>query len=67
MSRKKENKIEKRVKEKVIVFDGAMGTSLQKFSLTPDDFRGKEGCYEILNLSRPQVVGEVHASFLEAG
>jgi 5-methyltetrahydrofolate--homocysteine methyltransferase len=67
MSRKKENKIEKRVKEKVIIFDGAMGTSLQKFSLTPDDFRGKEGCYEILNLSRPEVVSEVHASFLQAG
>jgi len=67
MSRKKENKIEKRVKEKVIIFDGAMGTSLQKLSLTPDDFQGKEGCYEILNLSRPQVVSEVHASFLEVG
>ncbi len=67
MSRKKENKIEKRVKEKVIIFDGAMGTSLQKLNLTPDDFQGKEGCYEILNLSRPQVVSEVHASFLEVG
>ncbi len=67
MSRKKENNIEKRVKEKVIIFDGAMGTSLQKYDLTPDDFLGKEGCYEILNLSRPEVVSEVHASFLQAG
>jgi len=45
MSRKKENNIEKRVKEKVIIFDGAMGTNLQKYHLTPDDFLGKEGCY----------------------
>ncbi len=67
MSRKKENNIEKRVKEKVIIFDGAMGTNLQKYHLTPDDFLGKEGCYEILNLSRPQVVSEIHASFLGAG
>ena len=67
MRKRKQSRIENIAKEKVIIFDGAMGTSLQKFSLTPDDFRGKEGCYEILNLSRPQVVGEVHASFLEAG
>ncbi|MDD8020611.1 MAG: homocysteine S-methyltransferase family protein [Acidobacteriota bacterium] len=67
MDRKREAKIEKRVKEKIIIFDGAMGTSLQKYSLTPDDFWGKDGCYEILNLSRPEIVGEVHVSFLKAG
>jgi len=42
MSRKKENKIEERVKEKVHNFDGVpQGTSLQKYDLTPDGFPGE--------------------------
>ncbi len=44
-----------------------MGTILQRHNLTLDDFRGKEGCNEILNLSRPDVVKSVHAAYFEAG
>jgi len=55
------------LRERVLIFDGAMGTSIQDRNLSPDDFQGKDGCNEILVLSRPQVVREIHASFLEVG
>ncbi len=44
-----------------------MGTNLQQRDLTPDDFQGREGCNEILVRSRPDVIRELHASFLEVG
>ena len=55
------------LKRRVLVYDGAMGTNLQKHNLTAEDFWGKEGCNELLVLSRPDVIRQVHASFLEAG
>jgi 5-methyltetrahydrofolate--homocysteine methyltransferase len=55
------------LKRRVLVYDGAMGTSLQKQGLTPEDFWGKEGCNELLVLSKPEAIRQVHASFLEAG
>lgn len=41
------------VKERVVVYDGAMGTNIQKRNPTVDDFWGKENCSEVLGLSRP--------------
>jgi 5-methyltetrahydrofolate--homocysteine methyltransferase len=55
------------LKERVIVYDGAMGTSIQKYPLTVDDFWDKEGCNELLVLSRPDVIRAIHASFFEVG
>ncbi len=55
------------LKRRVLVYDGAMGTNVQKRNLTPEDFRGKEGCNELLVLSRPDVIHAIHASFLEVG
>ncbi len=55
------------LRERVLIFDGAMGTSIQDRNLTPDDFGGKDGCNEILVLTKPQVIREIHASFLEVG
>jgi 5-methyltetrahydrofolate--homocysteine methyltransferase len=55
------------LKRRVLVYDGAMGTSVQKHNLTPEDFWGKEGCNELLVLSRPDVIRSVHASFLDVG
>ncbi|MGH3796090.1 MAG: methionine synthase [Pseudonocardiaceae bacterium] len=52
---------------RVLVADGAMGTMLQSFPLTLDDFAGLEGCNEILNVTRPDVVRAVHRGYLEAG
>ncbi|NKQ54966.1 methionine synthase [Amycolatopsis sp. K13G38] len=53
--------------ERVLVADGAMGTMLQSFPLSLDDFAGLEGCNEILNVTRPDVVRGVHRGYLDAG
>jgi 5-methyltetrahydrofolate--homocysteine methyltransferase len=53
--------------ERVVVGDGAMGTMLQQYDLTLDDFDGHEGCNEILNVTRPDVVTGIHDAYLDAG
>jgi 5-methyltetrahydrofolate--homocysteine methyltransferase len=53
--------------ERVVVADGAMGTMLQASDATLDDFAGYEGCNEILNVTRPDIVTGVHEAYLEAG
>jgi 5-methyltetrahydrofolate--homocysteine methyltransferase len=55
------------LKERVVVADGAMGTMLQAADLSLDDFQGLEGCNEILNVSRPDVVRGVHEAYFRAG
>ena len=57
------------LKDRIIVFDGAMGTNLQVQNLTLDDFGGLrfEGCNENLLVTRPDAVEKVHAGFLEVG
>lgn len=55
------------LKEKVLIFDGAMGTSIHKYDLSIDDYWGYENCPEILVESQPHVLKEIHASFLEVG
>ncbi|HEX9888791.1 MAG TPA: methionine synthase, partial [Nitriliruptorales bacterium] len=57
------------MRERVVVFDGAMGTSLQSYELTDEDFGGPdmEGCNENLVFTRPDVVARVHREFLEVG
>ncbi len=57
----------KRLHEKVLVFDGALGTNLQKLSLTNEDYAGKDGCNEYLVVSKPEAVREIHESFLKVG
>lgn len=52
---------------RVLVADGAMGTMLQGFDLGLDDFEGYEGCNEVLNRTRPDVVSAIHRAYLEAG
>ncbi len=53
----------------VVIFDGASGTNLQTVGLTADDFGGAdlEGCNELLNITRPDVVTNLHRSFLDVG
>jgi len=56
------------LKERVLLFDGAMGTQIHAYPLTiEEDFWDKENCSEVLNLSRPDVVRDIHLGFLEAG
>jgi 5-methyltetrahydrofolate--homocysteine methyltransferase len=55
--------------DRVLFYDGAMGTQLQARELTAEDFGGKryEGCNDVLSLTRPDVVEAVHAAYFEAG
>jgi 5-methyltetrahydrofolate--homocysteine methyltransferase len=57
------------LRERVVVFDGGMGTSLQAAGLHADDFGGEalDGCNEVLVRSRPDVVEAVHRGFLDVG
>jgi len=52
---------------RVIIADGAMGTMLQAENPSLEDFQGHEGCNEILNVSRPDIVKEVHRKYFEVG
>jgi len=62
-----EEKFQELLKEKILIFDGAMGTYLGKFGLGPADFGGHEGLNEYLSVSRPDVVKQVHLDYLAAG
>jgi 5-methyltetrahydrofolate--homocysteine methyltransferase len=53
--------------ERVVVADGAMGTMLQAADPSLDDFEGHEGCNEILNVTRPDVVRSVHDAYFAVG
>jgi 5-methyltetrahydrofolate--homocysteine methyltransferase len=53
--------------QRVVVADGAMGTMLQAANPTLEDFQNHEGCNEILNVSRPDIVRSVHEEYLSAG
>ncbi|HUI85220.1 MAG TPA: homocysteine S-methyltransferase family protein, partial [Candidatus Binatia bacterium] len=55
------------VQDRVVIYDGAMGTNIQVRQPSPDDFWGKEGCNELLVLSRPDIIRDIHASFLSVG
>ena len=57
------------LQRRILVLDGAMGTMIQARGLTADDFGGAryEGCNEHLNLTRPDVILDIHAAYLEAG
>ena len=64
------------LKKKIVVLDGAMGTSIQNYNLNEKDFRGdllkdfhkdQKGNNDILSITKPEVIKEIHRSFLEAG
>src|SRR5512147_2034533 len=55
-------------RERIVVFDGGMGATLEQFDLTQEDYGGLLGkCHEALVLNRPAVIEGVHTSMLEAG
>src|SRR3954466_2703717 len=53
--------------QRVVVADGAMGTMLQAADPSLDDFEGHEGCNEVLNVTRPDIVRSVHDAYLAVG
>ncbi|NKB97779.1 MAG: methionine synthase [Pseudomonadales bacterium] len=67
---------EERLSQQILILDGAYGTALQGYKLKEEDYRGPrfaahksplQGNHDVLNLVKPEVVAEVHASYLEAG
>jgi 5-methyltetrahydrofolate--homocysteine methyltransferase len=69
--------LEELMLQRVVVLDGAMGTMIQRHGLSEADYRGKrfsgwtgkdlKGSLELLNLTQPQIVAEIHSEYLEAG
>jgi 5-methyltetrahydrofolate--homocysteine methyltransferase len=57
------------LRDRVLIYDGAMGTTVQARNLSPDDFGGPrlEGCNEALVLARPDLIADIHAGFFDAG
>jgi 5-methyltetrahydrofolate--homocysteine methyltransferase len=64
------------IRRRILVLDGAMGTMLQSYRLGEDDFRGErfadhpvelQGNHEVLSLTRPDVIREIHRAYLQAG
>ena len=57
------------IQERIVVLDGAMGTAIQARDLTADDFGGPdyEGCNEYLNITRPDVIRDIHRAYFQAG
>src|SRR5688500_7329839 len=56
------------IRDRVVVFDGGMGATLEEVDLTADDYGGLQGkCHEALVLNRPDVIEGVHTSMLDAG
>jgi 5-methyltetrahydrofolate--homocysteine methyltransferase len=68
--------LERALEQRILVLDGAMGTMVQRYSLTEAEFRGERfkdfhrdlrGNNDLLTLTRPDVIREIHAQYLEAG
>src|SRR5690554_6205909 len=68
--------IQKELQKRVLVMDGAMGSLLQGYGLTEEDYRGKllkdtqydqKGNNDILSLTKPETITEIHSRYLEAG
>jgi 5-methyltetrahydrofolate--homocysteine methyltransferase len=73
---KKYMSIREELKKRILVIDGAMGTMIQRYQLTEEDFRGERfkdhpcdvrGNNDLLNITRPDIIKAIHAEYLEAG
>ena len=53
--------------ERVVIADGAMGTMIQSANPSLSDFQGHEGCNEILNITRPELIADIHRAYFKAG
>ena len=68
--------IKKELSERIMVLDGAMGTMIQSYGLTEQDYRGElfkdsecdlKGCNDLLCLTKPEVISAIHQAYLDAG
>ena len=69
-------KLRDNIKDRILILDGAMGTMIQGYNLTEKDFRGNlellqmlnyQGNNDMLNLSRPDIIEDIHRRYLEVG
>lgn len=69
-------RLEEQLKKRILVLDGAMGTMIQRYGLTESDYRGErfkdvpgqlKGNNDLLCITRPDVIGEIHEAYLEIG
>jgi 5-methyltetrahydrofolate--homocysteine methyltransferase len=72
----KKSQIEEVLKKRILVIDGAMGTMIQQYHLSENDYRGHrfanhsillKGCNDLLTITRPDIIHEIHSKYLEAG
>lgn len=70
------NRLNEILKERILVLDGAMGTKVQSYNLTEQDFRGDrfgdlpgllKGNNDVLSLTRPDIIADIHRQYLEVG
>ena len=70
------NRLNDIIQQRILVLDGAMGTKIQTYGLTENDFRGDRFAYlegqlkgnnDVLSLTRPDVIRDIHRLYLEAG
>ncbi len=59
--------LQERIKEKILVIDGAMGTQIQALQIAPELWEGKEGCNELLNVTCKEAISKIHRGYLLAG
>src|SRR6202022_1965303 len=69
--------LEELLRQRIVVLDGAMGTMIQRYKLSETDYRGArfrdwkgkdlKGSLELLLLTKPEVIEEIHSQYLEAG
>ena len=68
------NRLKEQCDRKILILDGAMGTEIQKYNLTEEDFRGErfadvpgqmKGNNDVLNLTRPDVISDIYRRYLE--
>jgi 5-methyltetrahydrofolate--homocysteine methyltransferase len=62
-----DSKIIQLARERVVFLDGAMGTALHERDLPLSDYNGLENCSEVITLTRPDVIADIHSSFLDVG
>ena len=70
-------RLQQLLRERIVIIDGAMGTTIQQYKLTEEQFRGDrfrdwrgkdlKGNNELLNLTQPQIIQEIHRRYFEAG
>lgn len=66
-SKLKPGTLRRALAERIVIADGAMGTMIQAANPTLEEFEGHEGCNEILNVTRPDLIAEIHRKYLTAG